>query len=175
MLHLNTIRRLFWIIPVLLGIVFIAAGAYMVSEGRSAKDEVRSALVAEQITTSKDASIPSTLVTNVDTAQSQEAIITKHTLGTWGPYSKLDRADPNRATYIDGVALRTALNLAVMGFKVSDLVIGMGAFLVAVGLTNVFVLAPVVFWLRQPAPTGEKATGRKPVTPPSGLPAPMGG
>jgi hypothetical protein len=174
MSHLTAIRRFFWVVPVLLGIVFIGAGAYMVSEGRSAKDEVRSALVAEQITTSKDASIPSTLVTNVDTAQAQEAIITEHTRGKWGPYSQIDRTDPNRATYLDGVALRTALNLAVMGFKVSDLVIGMGAFLVAVGLTNVFVLAPVVFWLRQPAPTGEKATGRKPVTRTPGLPAPTG-
>ena len=174
MSHLTAIRRFFWVIPVLFGIVFIGAGAYMVSEGRSAKDEVRSELVAEQITTSKDASIPNAPVNSVDTAQSQAAIITEHTRGQWGPYSQIDRTDPNRATYLDGVALRTALNLAVMGFKVSDLVIGMGAFLVAVGLTNVFVLAPVVFWLRQPEPTGEKATGRKPVTRTPGLPAPTG-
>jgi hypothetical protein len=44
------------------------------------------------------------------------------------------------------VTLRTALNLAVMGFKVSDLVIGMGAFMLVIGGTFILALAPAVYY-----------------------------
>ncbi|MDO8616148.1 MAG: hypothetical protein Q7T33_10525 [Dehalococcoidia bacterium] len=171
---LGTIRRFMWVAPVLLGIVFIAAGGYMISEGRSAKDEVRNALVAEQVTTASDAAIPGVAVDGVDTARAQEAAITAHTRGEWGPYSGLDRADPNRQTYVNGVSLRTALNLAVMGFKVSDLVVGLGVFMMVIGLSNILMLAPVMFWLRQPETAGEKAPARQPFTPGAHLPAPTG-
>jgi hypothetical protein len=42
--------------------------------------------------------------------------------------------------------LRTSLGVAVMGFKVSDLVVAMGAFLVFVGLMNIIIMAPVTYW-----------------------------
>ena len=35
--------------------------------------------------------------------------------------------DPNRETYLKGLTLRNALNLAVVGFGVADLAIGTGA------------------------------------------------
>jgi hypothetical protein len=42
--------------------------------------------------------------------------------------------------------LRTSLGVAVMGFKVSDLVVGLGAFLAFMGLMNVIIIAPVTYW-----------------------------
>jgi hypothetical protein len=36
--------------------------------------------------------------------------------------------------------------VAVMGFKVSDLVLGLGAFLIFMGLMNVFIISPVTYW-----------------------------
>jgi hypothetical protein len=42
--------------------------------------------------------------------------------------------------------LRTSLGVAVMGFKVSDLVVAIGAFLVFVGLMNIIIMAPVTYW-----------------------------
>jgi hypothetical protein len=42
--------------------------------------------------------------------------------------------------------LRTSLGVAVMGFRVSDLVVGLGAFLVFMGLMNVIIIAPVTYW-----------------------------
>ena len=119
--------------------------------------QVRNELVAEQITTSKDASIPGVLVNSADTAAAQEKAITTHTLGKWGPYSKLAQTDPNRATYLDGVTLRSALNLAVMGFKVSDLVIGIGAFIIVMGATNLLLLAPVVYLVGATQKEGSRA------------------
>lgn len=142
---LTFIRRNLWIAVAALGLAFIVAGLFMVSEGMDAKDLIRNRLIAEEITTSSSASIPDARVDDVATAESQEALITEHTLGSLGPYSSLERGSPERATYIDGVTLRTALNMAIMGFKVSDLVIGIGAFVAVVGLANVLLLAPVAY------------------------------
>jgi hypothetical protein len=52
--------------------------------------------------------------------------------------------------------LRTSLGVAVMGFRVSDLVVAMGAFLVFVGLMNVIIMAPVTYWATVVADEHEK-------------------
>ena len=55
-------------------------------------------------------------------------------------------ANPLRTTAQTSAFLRTSLGVAVMGFKVSDLVIGMGFFMVAVGGTFILFLAPAVYY-----------------------------
>ena len=72
----------------------------------------------------------------------------------WTSDSKLAATDANgkpventlRNTAKDSAYLRTSLGVAVMGFKVSDLVVGMGFFMVAVGGTFVLFLAPAVYY-----------------------------
>jgi hypothetical protein len=70
--------------------------------------------------------------------------------------------------------LRTSLGVAVMGFKVSDLVVGIGAFLVLIGVLNVIIMAPVTYWAtvvadehernRAKAAAGQAATASRPTT-----------
>lgn len=186
-------RHWFWVTPVILGIAFIGGGIYMISEGQAAKDEVRDALVAENITTSADASIPGVLVDDADTAKAQAEVIKQHALeaAEGDTYATVDRyiaadgvsttsdreaalldpdgnpvANPVRNTIFQSVALRTSLNLAVMGFSVSDLVIGMGFFLVAMGALTALFLAPAVYWAAEVAKEHEKAAeGAKKVAP----------
>jgi hypothetical protein len=55
-------------------------------------------------------------------------------------------ANPLRTTALTSAELRTSLGVAVMGFKVSDLVLGLGAFLIFIGLMNVFIMSPVTYW-----------------------------
>lgn len=163
MLRLDFVRRFMWIVPLALGIVFIGAGIYMFSEGRAAKNDVRTELTDEKITTSADATIPGVPVDNADTAQSQAAAIKTHSLTTSGglTYSEMKRDDPNRATYLNGVTLRTALSLAAMGFKVSDLVMGLGAFMAVVGVVHILVLAPALYWIGAAQPELEWAIKEK--------------
>jgi hypothetical protein len=158
---LNAARHWFWVAPAILGIVFIGGGIYMMMEGGNAKDDVRDAIVRENITTSEDASIPNERVDDADTAQAQAEVIEKHVLETTGgkTYAELERDDPDRATVLNSVSLRTALNLAVMGFKISDLVIGMGAFMVVLGITHIVFLAPAVYWAAEVA--NQYSAGRK--------------
>lgn len=161
-MDLTVFRRNLWIVVVVMGVIFAGAGLFMVSEGVAAKNLVRDTLVAEQITTGDDASIPNALVNSAATAASEEAVITEHTLGANGPYSGLERGSPERDSYVTGVTLRTALNVAVMGFRISDLVIGIGAFVTAVGLSNVFLIAPLAFMIGRAQQPGEVTPLRQP-------------
>jgi len=144
----KVVRHWIWVTPLILGVVFVAAGVYMVTEGQNAKDEVRNAIVAENIITAEDASIPNVQVNSAATAKAQAEVIEKHYLGITGDrtFSELDRDDPLRDTAFTAANLRTSLNLAVMGFKVSELVIGMGAFMIVIGATFVVLMAPAIYY-----------------------------
>ncbi len=167
------VRHYVWLAPLVLGVIFVAAGIYTYLEGRDAKNTVHDQIVAEQITTSPDSSIPGVLVDDADTAQAQANVIQEHTLKITGgkTYSQLDRfvsadgkgttsdakaaligsdgnpvANPVRNTVFQGDALRTALNEAVIGFKLSDLVMGIGVFMLVIGGTFIAFIAPAVYY-----------------------------
>jgi hypothetical protein len=142
------LRRHFpWIAALVLGVCLVAGGLYMVIQGISVRNEIRDELRDEQITTSQDASIPGVPVDDEETARAQADVIKEHTLGTWGPYSQLPREDPRRAQFVDGVALRTALNMAVMGFGVTDLVIGAGVIVLIAGAATLVLATPGLYFL----------------------------
>ncbi len=65
-------------------------------------------------------------------------------------------ANPLRTTALTSAELRTSLGVAVMGFKVADLVLGLGAFLIFLGFMNVFIMAPVTYWATVVADEHEK-------------------
>ena len=136
-----------WAGAAILGLTLLAAGIFTLVEGLDTRAEVRDQLVDEQIVTSQAARIPGVLVTNAETARAQADVIKSHTLGTWGPFSELARDDPQRVAFIDGVALRTALNLAVVGFGITDLVVGMAIILIIAGAATVVLAAPALYLL----------------------------
>ncbi len=136
-----------WVSGALLGLSLLAAGIFGLVEGLNTRAEVRDQLVDEQIVTGLGADIPGVPVTDAKTARSQAELIKEHTLGTWGPYSEQAPDDPQRTAFIDGVALRTALNLAVVGFGVTDLVVGMAIILVFAGAATVVLAAPALYLL----------------------------
>ena len=140
-------RHLPWISSLVLGLVFLGGGAYMVFQGVDVRNEIRDELRDERVTTTQDAEIPGVLVDDAETARAQADIIKEHTLGTWGPYSELPRDDPRRAQFVDGVALRTALNMAVMGFGITDLVISAGIIVLAAGAATVVLGTPGLYYL----------------------------
>ena len=235
-------RHWFWIAPIVIGLGFIAGGAYMVSEGRSAHDEVQDSIVQEDITVAEDApAFGGETVDSADKAEAQSDAILEHTLAATGGYlyaeigryqmpegnymlpngtymtadggttqdvsqaatndagqpinvttdealaaknandqpirawtsdTKLAATDANgkpventlRNTAKDSAFLRTSLGVAVMGFKVSDLVTGLGAFLAVMGVTLILFLAPAVYYAAQTADQREpeKATAKAP-------------
>ena len=140
-------RHLPWLSSAAVGVLLAALGAFFIVEGIDTRNEIRDNLRDEQVKTSADARIPGVLVDDADTARAQADVIKQHTLGTWGPYSALPRDDPRRAQFIDGVALRTALNMAVMGFGLTDLVVGAGVIVLIAGLATVGLASPALYLL----------------------------
>jgi hypothetical protein len=133
--------------------VFVGGGAYMICEGRSAHDEIKDTLAREDVTTSPDASIPNVKVDSAATAKSEAEAIVGHVNKITGgkTYAQLAKDDPNRPTVLNSITLRTSLNMAVMGFNVSDLVVGLGVFMIVIGATHILFLAPSVYWAAEVA------------------------
>lgn len=49
-------------------------------------------------------------------------------------YSDTERDSPERAYFVDGLTLRNSLTIAVMGYGVSTIALGIGAFMLVVGV-----------------------------------------
>ena len=130
------VKKAFPIALMLLGLVFVGAGAYTLSRGFDAKDQVKSELVAQNITTPDDATIPGVQVNSVATAKSMADIIEQHALDASGglTYSEMDRDDPNRQVAFQAASLRTSLYTSVMAFEVANLVLGLGLMIAVLGL-----------------------------------------
>ena len=135
---MTTIKRHLWIGALALGLLFVGLGALFMITALEAKGAIRTALAEENVTTSKDAvnfGVPAgVLVTDATTAEAQAEVIKMHSIDRYGLYTDMERDDPNRATYIKGLTLRNSLNMAVMGFGIADLAMGMGAIIVLMGL-----------------------------------------
>src|SRR5687767_14282844 len=155
-------RHLPWLGSFVVGLILLAGGGVMIATGLNTRDMIRDELRAEQIRTSTDTPSPGVPVEDAETARMQADAIKQHTLGTWGPYSELPREDPRRAQFIDGVALRTALNMAVMGFGVTQLVIGAGLLVLLAGLATLFLATPSLYYLAGMVVPRPEATGPAP-------------
>lgn len=147
----TALRRRLWIGALAFGIALIAVGGFFIAQALNAKTMLRAELVDEQVMTSADAAIPGVLIQDAKTAQAQADVIKKHALERYGTYSSMSRDDPNRATYLDSLTLRTSLGLAVLGFGVSDLALGSGVVILLLGVATLGFGVPVLYWLRVPA------------------------
>ena len=156
-------KKLFPVLLVFLGVAFLAAGSYAVYRGFDARDQVRHELVAQNIVTPEDASIPNARVDDVATAKSMAEIIEHHALSSTNglTYSEMGRymtadgdpagtdneddavvggdgrpvANPLRNVAFQASALRTSLYSSVMAFEVATLVQGLGLMIVVLGLS----------------------------------------
>ena len=86
-------KKLFPILLMALGVAFLGAGGYATYRGFDARNQVHDELVAQNIVTPEDASIPNSLVDDVATARSMAEIIDHHALDSTGglTYSEMGR------------------------------------------------------------------------------------
>ena len=142
-MQLRTVSKIAVTLAMLLGTGMVALGIIFISMGYDARSDIREALLKEKVITGGDSAIPGVLVEDVETAKAQQDYIEEHTFGRFGPYSGMERDDPNRDVYIKGLTLRNALNLAIVGFGVTDLAIGVGWITVVLGLMIAGLAIPV--------------------------------
>lgn len=154
-------KKIFPILLMALGVAFLGAGGYATYRGLDARSQVRDELIAQDITTPDDASLPGERVDDIATARSMADIIGHHALDSSDglTYSEMGRfmtpdgdpagtndeaaavtdangnpvANPVRNVAFQASALRTSLYSSVMAFEVSTLVIGIGAMVIVLG------------------------------------------
>jgi hypothetical protein len=142
-MKMQTVSKIAVVVAMVLGIGMVVIGGFFITMGFNARADIREALVKENVITSKDAEVPGAPVHDARTARMQQDVIEQHTFGRWGPYSGMERTDPNRQTYLNGLTLRNSLNLAILGFGVADLAIGTGAISIVLGLIITGLAVPV--------------------------------
>ena len=153
-------KKAFPIGLMLIGLAFLVGGVYTTVRGLDARTQVRDQLLAQNIVTTPDASIPEAQVRDAATAQSMAEVINKHMLEATGgeTYAEMDRflaadggttsdetaalldeggnpvSNPLRNVAFQASALQTSLYTSVLAFNVSDLVIGLGLMIAVVGI-----------------------------------------
>ena len=142
-MKLEHISKVAVTVAIVLGIGMVVLGSIFIVMGLDARGDIREALVKENVITSKDAPIPGVLVRDADTAKAQAVAIESHTFGRFGPYSSMERDDPNREAYLKGLTLRNSLNVAVVGFGLTDLAVGLGAVTIVLGVIIAGLAIPV--------------------------------
>jgi hypothetical protein len=147
------LTKIGWVASVLVGIAFIVLGIVFITLSYGAKDEIRTAMIAEDVTTSEDAAVPNALVQDVETARAEEAILTEHTLGRNGPYTGMERGDPNRDSYLNALTMRNSLNLSIMGFGVADLALGVGVVAILMGASTMLLTGTALYAVRRASST----------------------
>ncbi len=140
---MRVVSRIALVVAIAIGFWMILIGTVVIQMGYDARDRIRSALAKELIITSRDASIPGIPVEDVETARAQHEVIEDHAYGRFGPYTGMERNDPNRETYLNGLILRNTLNLAILGFGVADMAIGLGAVTILLGVIMILMTIPV--------------------------------
>jgi hypothetical protein len=152
-------KRAFAVALVIIGVAFLIGGIYTTTRGLAAKSDVRAQLLAQNITTPEDASIPNARVQDAATANSMADIIGHHaseatggeTYAEMGRFLAADGGDtsdealallddagnpvpnPLRNVAFQASTLQTSLHTAHMAFNVSDLVIGLGVMIAVLG------------------------------------------
>jgi hypothetical protein len=130
----NIILKIYAIFLGLLGVVLISLGIWGIIftyQGVS----------AQHITTPKTASIPEKSVAGPFTLKSQADIIKKDVLAITGgkTFSEMSQQDPQRNIWITAVTLISALNLAILAYAFSALVLLLGILSLSNGLIFYFL------------------------------------
>ena len=145
-----------------MGVTLVALGGFLVFKGVLARMEISVALLEENASTpstgapgagapagdrpSFDPGMPMQPIRDAATARTRIEEIKFRTLADGG-YQALPVEGDKRQWFLNGLVIRSALGLAVMGFGVSNLAVALGASLILIGGTSLAVGIPLILRL----------------------------
>lgn len=142
------------------GGLLILLGMFMVVKGILARAEITAVLLEENATTPTGSGNPNAVagaapdapafktdepigpINSARTARIRMEEIKFRTLGVEGPYQQL--ALERRQWFLNGLTIRSALGMAVMGYGVANIAIALGAALVLIGGGAIGVGIPLI-------------------------------
>jgi hypothetical protein len=141
----------------IMGVTLVALGAFLVLRGILARMEITAALLDENATTPStppaervaeerpkfDPGMPTQPINDAKTARIRIDEIKYRTLANGG-YQALPFAGEERQWFLNGLVIRSALGIAVMGYGVSNIALALGASLILIGGTSLAVGIPLI-------------------------------
>ncbi|HLP43938.1 MAG TPA: hypothetical protein VK145_01520 [Candidatus Nanoarchaeia archaeon] len=126
---MKTLLRVSSFLAIVVGLVMVLGGSWAISF-------TYKNITQEKIVTPADASIPNTAVRGPFTLKSQADIIRHHVLETTGglTYAQMSRTDENRSLWVTATTLMTALNLGIITYIFSGLILLFGLISLWTGL-----------------------------------------
>lgn len=144
------------------GAALMTAGFAIHGKGTAAYAEVERGLLAEKLEVQdplillgyenarapKDVTVPKVIIDTAEEARAQAEVIRIHSLVASGgkTYTEMTKDDPNRETYLKGVALRAALQQADMAFRLSEAAILFGQILIGVASASILMALAATYW-----------------------------
>ncbi len=149
------------------GTVLMALGAFIIVKAIQARAEITATLLEENATTptggtrrapegaAQDAvaekpagvvfetDVPVQPIRNAATARVRIDEITTRTVRALGPWQSLPDDPKVRQWFLNGLTIRTALGVAVMGYGVANIALALGAALVIIGAATLGVGIPL--------------------------------
>ncbi len=142
-----------------MGVILVGLGGFLVFKGILARIEITAALVEENATTPSvgppsggappssrptfDPGIPVQPIRDAETARARIDEIKFRTLADGG-FQSLPVDGDRRQWFLNGLVIRSALGIAIMGYGVSNIAIALGASLILIGGTSLAVGIPLI-------------------------------
>ena len=142
-----------------MGVILVALGAFLMFKGFLARLEITAALLEENATTPSggsptadapprdhptfDPGIPVQPIRDAETARIRIDEIKFRTLADGG-FQSLPVEGDKRQWFLNGLVIRSALGIAIMGYGVSNMAIALGASLILIGGTSLAVGIPLI-------------------------------
>lgn len=118
----------------IVGLVSLVMGGVFISQGIAKSDLITATMIEEKVSyNAADGSING-IVDTPQEAVSMSAILKEHRTTNYGYYSELKRDDPNRDQILKAITMENSLNLAQLGYGMTDVVKINGVWMVIIGL-----------------------------------------
>lgn len=127
--------RILGTLLIIVGLISLGIAGAFIYQGFDKGNLIIESMKAEQV---EYGAADSTITGIIDTpqeAQVMASILRQHRVENYGYYSKLDRTDPNRDQILKAITMETSLNLAQLGYGLTDVIKATGAYIGLLGIT----------------------------------------
>ena len=130
------------------GLIAIVCGGVFIGLGFQKAHMITEKMAEQQITYTGAGGSINGIIDTPSEAQAMSDVLAEHQ-ASLGIYSQLSRDDPNRAQILDAMTMQNSLNLAIMGYGLTDVVKASGAFMIVVGLALGVISLPGILQKKQ--------------------------
>ena len=139
---INNIGKRVAILVLVVGLIALAVGGVFITLGFQKANLITTSMAAQNVSYAGAGGDILGIIDTPQEAQVMATILEQHRSERYGSYTSLGKDDPNRQTILNAMTMENSLNMAVLGYGLTDVVKASGAFMVLVGLAFVAISVP---------------------------------